>query len=84
MKNYATVEKECLAIKWALETLKYLGRRFTLVTDHSPLQWMAKNKETNSMVTRWFLSLQPFNFSVIHRTGQHHGNTDALSHRDAF
>ena len=85
-KNYATVEKECLAIKWALETLKYhlLGRRFTLVTDHSPLQWMAKNKETNSRVTRWFLSLQPYNFSVIHRPGRRHGNADALSRRDAF
>ena len=84
--NYSTVEKECLAIKWALETLKYylLGRRFTLVTDHSPLQWMAKNKETNGRVTRWFLSLQPFNFSVIHRPGRHHGNADALSRRDAF
>lgn len=80
-KNYATVEKECLAIKWALETLKYylLGRKFTLVTDHSPLHWMAKNKETNSRITKWFLSLQPFNFSVVHRPGRHHGNADALS-----
>lgn len=85
-RNYATVEKECLAVKWALETLRYylLGRRFTLVTDHAPLQWMARNKETNSRVTRWFLSLQPFNFSVLHRPGRRHGNADALSRRDAF
>ena len=85
-RNYATVEKEGLAIKWALETLRYylLGRRFTLVTDHAPLQWMAKNKESNSRVTRWFLGLQPFNFSVIHRPGRTHGNADALSRRDAF
>lgn len=80
------VEKECLAIKWALETLKYylLGRRFTLVTDHSPLQWMAKIKETNSRVTRWFLSLQAFHFSVVHRLGQRHGNADALSRHDTL
>ena len=45
---------------------------------------MAKNKETNGRITRWFLSLQPFNFSVIHRPGRHHGNADALSRRDAF
>lgn len=42
-KNYAMVEKECLAVQWAPEPLQYclFGWRFTLVTEHSPLQWMA-------------------------------------------
>ncbi|CAM4671073.1 unnamed protein product [Caretta caretta] len=33
-QKYAVVERECLAVKWAMETLHYylLGRRFTLVT----------------------------------------------------
>ena len=85
-KKYSTIEKECLAIKWALEVLKYylLGRHFTLVTDHAPLVWMSRNKETNARVTRWFLSLQPFAFSVVHRSGAAHGNADALSRRDAL
>ena len=85
-QKYSTVEKECLAIKWALETLKYylLGRHFTLVTDHAPLVWMSRNKDSNARVTRWFLSLQPFAFSVVHRSGAAHGNADALSRRDAL
>ena len=85
-RNYSTVEKECLAVTWALETLRFylLGRHFTVVSDHAPLQWMARNKETNSRVTRWFLSLQAFNFSLVHRAGSRHGNADALSRRDAF
>ena len=38
--NYATTEKEALAIKWALAKLQYflLGRKFILVTDHAPLK----------------------------------------------
>jgi len=57
-QRYSTVEKECLAIKWELETLRYylLGRHFTLVTDHAPLVWMSRNKDSNAWVTRWFLA----------------------------
>uniref|UniRef100_A0A8C0G9Z9 Uncharacterized protein n=1 Tax=Chelonoidis abingdonii TaxID=106734 RepID=A0A8C0G9Z9_CHEAB len=75
-QKYAVVEKECLAVKWAMETLRYylLGRQFTLVTDHAPPQWMYRNKEKNARVTRWFLSLQPFHFQVQHRAGSQHGN----------
>ncbi len=80
-KNYATVEKEALAIKWAVLELRYylLGRRFTLVTDHAPLQWMARAKDTNARVTRWFLALQDFHFEVRHRAGVAHANADGLS-----
>lgn len=63
-QTYSTVEKECLAIKWALEMLKYylLGQPFTLVTDHAPLVRMSRDKDSNTRVTGWFLSLQPFAF----------------------
>lgn len=58
--QYAVVEQESLAIKWAIDELKYylIGRHFTLVTDHALLQWMAKAKDTNSHITLRFLSLQ--------------------------
>ena len=34
--NYSTVEKECLAIKWPFDSLRYylLGRKFILETDY--------------------------------------------------
>ncbi|XP_035266158.1 uncharacterized protein LOC118223565 isoform X2 [Anguilla anguilla] len=83
-RNYATVEKECLAVKWAMDKLRYylLGREFVLVTDHAPLKWMSVNKDSNARVTRWFLGLQSFRFRVEHRAGKLHGNADALSRRE--
>ncbi|KAL0160841.1 hypothetical protein M9458_044566, partial [Cirrhinus mrigala] len=80
-RHYATVEKEALAIKWAVLELRYylLGRRFTLVTDHAPLQWMVRAKNTNARVTRWFLALQDFHFDIQHRAGAANANADGLS-----
>ena len=47
-RNYVPVEKECLAIRWAITSDYYLlGRELTLVTDNAPLKWMCLNKDTN-------------------------------------
>ena len=61
-KNYTTIEKVCLAVKWAIEKLRYylLGCEFALVTEHAPSKWMAHNKDKNAIITRWFLHLQDF------------------------
>ncbi len=80
-RRYATVEKEALAVKWAVLELRYylLGRMFTIITDHAPLQWMARAKDTNARVTRWFLALQDFHFVIRHRAGTADANADGLS-----
>lgn len=40
--NYSMVEKECLAIQWAVGALRYylLGCSFTFWLDHALLQWL--------------------------------------------
>ncbi len=57
--TYSTVEKECLAIKWALDSLRYylLGRKFRLETDHRALSWLGQMRDTKSIITRWFLAM---------------------------
>ncbi len=75
--RYSTVEKECLAVKWALDSFRYypLGRKFTLESDHRALVWL----DTNARITCWFLAIQPFDFEVLYRTGSENCEADFLS-----
>ncbi|CAL9691326.1 unnamed protein product [Knipowitschia caucasica] len=79
--RYSTVEKECLGVKWAVESLRYylLGRHFILETDHRALQWLHKMRNANNRITGWYLSLQPYNFTVQYRPGKSNVVADCLS-----
>lgn len=79
--NYSTIEKELLAIVWATKYFRpYLfGRKFKIVTDHRPLQWVMNLKEPNSRLTRWKLKLSEYNYSVVYKQGKCNLNADALS-----
>ena len=65
-KNYSVVERECLALVWAVQKFHVLlyGKRFTLQTDHASLAHINKAKLTNSRVLRWSLILQEYWFRV--------------------
>uniref|UniRef100_K7EZI4 ribonuclease H n=1 Tax=Pelodiscus sinensis TaxID=13735 RepID=K7EZI4_PELSI len=80
-RQYSVIEREALAIKWAVEALRYylLGGEFTLLTDHAPLKWLQTMRDTNSRLMRWYLALQPYVFSIHHRAGKANANADALS-----
>ncbi|XP_027865809.1 uncharacterized protein LOC114140258 [Xiphophorus couchianus] len=85
-KKYSTVEKEGLAIKWALDSLKYylLGREFTLQTDHRPLKWMHSKQHQNARILRWCLALQPYQFTIQHCPGKKNLIADYLSRLPEF
>lgn len=75
--QYSTIEREALAVKWALETLHYylLGAPFELVMDHAPLIWLNRMKDANAHLTHWYLSLPPCKFKVRYKRGATHANT---------
>ncbi len=79
-QRYATVEKECLAIKLGIQAFKVylLGRKFVVQTDG-----LHRLKENNPRLSRWSLALQPYNFEVKYRAGKANGNADALSRADS-
>ena len=80
-KSYDTVEKECMAIVWAIDKFNcYLyGRSFTLQTDHHPLTFLNSAKLTNPRLMCWALKLQPFRFRVEAIPGVDNVGADWLS-----
>lgn len=79
--KYSTIEKELLAIVWVTKYFRpYLyGRRFNIITDHKPLQFLMNVKEPNSRLTRWRLRLEEFDYKIIYQKGKSNSNADALS-----
>lgn len=79
--KYHTTEQECLAIIDSLDHFHiYLyGTPFTIVTDHSALQWLFKTKERNNRLYRWSLRLSNYDYTIVHKPGRQNIVPDALS-----
>ncbi|KYO45131.1 hypothetical protein Y1Q_0007420 [Alligator mississippiensis] len=84
-RRYATIEQECLAIRWAVDHFRYylMSREFKLVTDHASLRWLSTAKTDNARITRWALALQPYKFQIVFRPGKSNTVTDFLSRCDS-
>ena len=80
-KAYAVIEKECLALVWAVKKFQsYLyGVEFVVETDHQPLVYINRTKHDNSRIMRWALSLQPYRFTIRSIKGQDNVGADFLS-----
>lgn len=79
--NYSTIERECLALVWAVKKfhLYLYGTHFKVQTDHQPLQYLNKAKQLNSRVLRWSLTLQEYSFTIEHIKGTENVGADYLS-----
>lgn len=80
-QRYSTIEKELLAIVWAVKYFRpyVFGRRFLIETDHKPLQWLFSLKEPNSRLFRWKIKLSEYDYEIRYKKGAKNGNADALS-----
>lgn len=72
-KRYAHIEKEALALVWAVERFHFYlyGRSFELVTDHKPLEVIFGSKSKPcARIERWVVRLQSYKAKVVYRPGK--------------
>lgn len=81
--NYSTIEKEALALVWALQYFEvYLGSGAVPVvvyTDHNPLIFLNSLQCPNQWLVRWSLFLQSHWLDIRHIKGSENVVADALS-----
>lgn len=79
--NYSTIEKELLAIVWAVGHFRpYLfGRRFIIHTDHRPLVYLFSMVNPSSRLIKFRLILEEYDFEIKYIKGQDNVVADALS-----
>jgi len=85
-KNYSVLEKEGLAIIFAVKKFhQYLyGRKFKIFTDHKPLVGLFNEIKpipvmAAARLQRWALILSAYEYSIVYKEGKNNANADGLS-----
>ena len=79
--NYAPTKLECLAVVWAIKLFRpyLLGKKFTIITDHSALTGLFKTPNPTGIIARWIVTLSEYDFDIKYRPGRVNESADFLS-----
>lgn len=80
--NYATNERELLAIVWALAKLRhylYAVKEINIFTDHQPLTFAVSESNPNAKIKRWKARIDESGARIFYKPGKNNLVADALS-----
>jgi hypothetical protein len=80
-KNYATTEKEFLAVVFACDKFRpyIVDSKVTIHTDHAAIRYLMSKKDAKPRLIRWVLLLQEFDLHIVDRKGAENPVADNLS-----
>ena len=70
-RNYTTMEKELLAVVYALDKFRsyLIGLDIVIFIDHSALKYLLTKQNSKARLIRWVLFLQEFNIQIRDKKG---------------
>ena len=83
-RNYATNEKEFLAVLFASDKFRsyIVDSKVTVHTDHAAIKYLMGKKDAKPRLIRWIPLLQEFDLHIIDRKGAENPVADNLSRLD--
>jgi hypothetical protein len=79
--NYATTEKELLAVVFAIDKFRsyLIGSKIIIYTDYAAIRYLLSKKDAKPRLLRWILLLQEFDLVILDKKGTENVVADHLS-----